>query len=320
MGATTVTIASARSWKRMGSLALRLAVVGAITFWLLRGADLGEMWAAVTGLSVAAIVGSFALGGFNVFFAGVRWQALMRAFGASPLPSLAVLVRVFLVGLFYNTFVPGAVGGDVVRGVVSRRHFETAAASYVVVALERMIGLSALGAVFLFGLIFGPRIVDAEAMASWIGALLGLGVIILVAAYLSGRLAKLWGRIPRVERRGELVLAFGLSLCGHATTILVFWLLADSISLDLGLRDFALVVPLALVAAVLPIAVAGVGPREAVLVGLLGLLDVSKADALAISFGYLAVLLGIAGVGGLLQLFGGGAALTSAGDEPAPAP
>ena len=63
---------------------------------------------------------------------------------------------------------------------------------------------------------------------------------------------------------------------------------------------------LGLVAAVVPLAVAGVGPREIALVGLLALVGVSRESALVLSLGYAAVLIALAGLGGLLQLFGGG--------------
>ena len=52
-------------------------------------------------------------------------------------------------GQFYNTFVPGAVGGDVIRACENL--LRGAAGTYVVVIAERLVGLGALGVIFAVG-------------------------------------------------------------------------------------------------------------------------------------------------------------------------
>src|ERR1700759_566422 len=82
----------------------------------------------------------------TVMFAGtLRWSLLLRAYGAETPPSLAYLFRLQLIGLFYN-MMPGAVGGDVLRGVVSRHAFgpDGMSAGLAVVLIERVFGLLAL--------------------------------------------------------------------------------------------------------------------------------------------------------------------------------
>ncbi len=302
---------------------MRVVVLGAIGVWLWRGADLSALADALRRVPPLTLAACFGLGLVNVVNAGYRWRLLMRAFGAAPLPSVRSLVRLMAVGLFYNTYVPGSVGGDVVRGVVSRRNFDTAAASYVVVALERLIGLSALGLVFLVGLATAPPLLDYRAVAPWIGGLVLLGVGILIAARASGRLAGWWGQIPRVSRATDLVVAFAVSIVGHSINILMFFMFARALGIGVSLATLAVVTPLAFVAAVLPLAIAGIGPREAALVGLLGMAGVEAAEALAMSLAYAAVLLAVAGIGGLLQLLGVGLKLdsdTSRSSEGAPPP
>ncbi len=299
------------AWRRWLPIALRIVVVGAIGWWLWRRADLAALGGAVRRLDLGTLVICLLLGLANLALAGVRWRFLMRAFGAEPLPSVGLLVRLTAVGLFYNTYVPGSVGGDVVRGVVSRRNFDTAAASYLVVVFERLIGLSALAIVFLVGVIVAPPLIDLGSVAPYIGGLVLLGVAVLLAARRSGRRAPRWGQIPRIHPNAGLWTAFGISFIGHALNVTIFWAFATALGLGVGLSTLMVVAPLAFVAAVVPLAIAGIGPREAALVGLLGLAGVGESEALALSLGYAAVLLVVAGVGGVLQLLGVGLSLGS---------
>lgn len=299
--------------RKHASLGLRIAVVAAIAGWLLRGDGAATVAKAVAGLPVVALLGAITLGFVASAVAGWRWRWLMHAFGAEPLPRTPTLVRLYLVGFFYNTFVPGSVGGDVVRGVVSRAHFDHKLASYAVVVLERVLGLSALGAVFMVALLAawlsgGSTAVDVAAYLPWVGGLLALGVLALIAARLSGRLAGWVALIPPVEKWSGVAIAAGLSVLVHLILLGAYFTLAGGLSLPLSVLDLAVVMPICLVASALPIAVASLGPREAATVALLGPLGVDPAQALALSLGYWLVVVAMAAVGGLLQLVGGTAA------------
>lgn len=72
-----------------------------------------------------------------------RWYLLVRALG---LPfSGRGLVRLGLVGYYYNSFLPGSVGGDVVKAYfIARGHPERRAAAVATVAADRLIGLFGL--------------------------------------------------------------------------------------------------------------------------------------------------------------------------------
>jgi uncharacterized membrane protein YbhN (UPF0104 family) len=228
----------------------------------------------------------------------------MRAFGADDLPSLLRLGRLFLIGLFYNTFVPGAVGGDLLRGVVTRRFFDRPAVSYVVVFLERLIGLTAMGIIFLAGLLLVPEVIDLRENAPWVGAFVALALVAVAIAAAGGRLERLRRQIPPVRPLG-LVWVFLISLIAHMTAITAMFLLANGMELPLSYAELVLVMPLAFTATALPINLLGIGGRELTLVTLLGMLDVAAEQALALSLGYGLVHNLWALLGGLLHLIQG---------------
>jgi uncharacterized membrane protein YbhN (UPF0104 family) len=80
-----------------------------------------------------------------------RWYILVRALG---LPfTFRNAVRLGLVGLFYNTFLPGSIGGDLVKAFfIAKGQPERKAAAVATVVADRMFGLFGL---ILFSAVMG---------------------------------------------------------------------------------------------------------------------------------------------------------------------
>lgn len=290
---------------------LRLLVVGSVGYWLYGQTDQEQLRSSLSrapgAITIAALMGCT-----NLAIASVRWRLLMKAFDAKRLPGLAPLFKLNLVGHFYNIFVPGAVGGDIGRGYVARRCFDDKITSYFVVVSERLVGLTALGLIFGAGVLFGPRLPGISDTGLWAIVLVGISVF-LVAIYLAGdRLRRWWSIFPRITRPSHIFAAGGLSLLSHGITIMVFGVLSLSLGVDLSISTLIVVVPVALVASIVPIAIAGIGPREAALVGLLPAMAIaSSQDALALSLSFALSHWLLAALGGCLQLVVGDTLLAS---------
>lgn len=291
---------------------VRVVVVIIIGWWLYTNTDLNNLVEAIKRIDVLIFLAALGLVGVNMGLAAFRWRALMQAFGAQGIPDWPVLLRLILIGQFYNTFVPGSVGGDVVRAYVARTCFEDATSSFAVVISDRIVGLSALAMILLLGLIIGPPLVDFSTIMPWLLAIIGIGIVLGFSGFASTRIKTIWARIPTISEPRGVVVAGGLSGCAHGCTILAFALLSSTLNINLGLTDLLLIVPLALIAGVIPLAIAGIGPREAALVGLLGLLGIAQDEALALSLCFASTILLVGLLGGLLQLTHGYDGLPSA--------
>jgi hypothetical protein len=297
-------------------LVARIAIVGALVAWFVSSADLTAFATAFASIPWWSFAAAAAFGVVINVFGGVRWRVTMSAFGPRDLPSTATAVRLYFVGLFYNTFIPGSVGGDLLRGVVSRRCFDTAAASYLVVLLERMIGFTGMGLVFLVGLAVGPDIIDPREHLPWLIALLGLGLAVAALALASGRLARYVRQLPPVKRPSRLAWALGLTLVSHLLGVTKMYCLVLGMGLPVSYAALVLIMPVAFTAAFIPLNVLGIGTREVTLVALLALMEIAPEQAIALSLGYGAVALAMAATGGVVQLVGGRLAL----ERPAPPP
>jgi len=294
-------------------LALRLLGTAAGLAWIALTVDLGKGTDALARIPAHVFVLASALVAANVVAGAARWRVLMRAYGATRIPGLPRLVFLYFVAFFYNNYLPGAVAGDVGRGVITHEAFEGegATGALAVVFVERVQGLFALFALLAVGLVVAGGAIDSTALWWW--TVLGCaGSCALVAAiplgrrlapFLPGPLAKIAGKLPRLHDRGAFVLALLLSVATQALIALAGWrLLAALGPIDLGAS--LLVVPLAAATTFLPITVGGAGAREAVYVALCGsLFAMPEADALAASIGLWAAHLAVGALGGIAQLF-----------------
>ena len=274
--------------------------------------DLGDARTALGKIPYATFAAAIALVATNVVVGAVRWRVLMRAYGATAIPGLPRLVYLYFVAFFYNNYLPGAVAGDVGRGVVTREAFgdQGAASALAVVLVERALGLFALFALLAIGLATAGDAIDTRDLWWWT-ALGCAGSCVLVAGiagarrlapYLPQVLAKPAARLPTLRDRGAFAVAALLSLVTQALIAGAGWLLLAALA-PIDLAASLLVVPLAAATTFLPITVGGAGAREAVYVALCGrLFGMPEADALAASLGLWLAHLLVGGAGGLAQL------------------
>jgi uncharacterized membrane protein YbhN (UPF0104 family) len=274
--------------------------------------DLGAARAAFARIPVATFAAAVALVAGNVVVGALRWRVLMRAYGATQIPNLPRLVYLYFVAFFYNNYLPGAVAGDVGRGVVTRDAFaaEGATGALAVVLVERALGLLGLFALLALGLATAGGAIDTSDL--WLWTVLGCaGSVVLVvgiaaARRIAPRLPAFVGthaaRLPELVDTGAFAWAAVLSVGTQALIAAAGWVLLAALA-PIGPGASLLVVPLAAATTFLPITVGGAGAREAVYVALCGrLFGMPEADALAASLGLWLAHLVVGAGGGLVPL------------------
>jgi uncharacterized protein (TIRG00374 family) len=254
------------------------------------------------------LVAGILIAGIENFLGVVRWRIFLRMLGIQ-IPFWKS-VQVCMVALFCNTFMLGAVGGDLVRaGYLIRRGFGKTE-SLLSVVMDRVSGLGAL-IVYTVALtawnyewLMQSHVVVklfAFVIAYQFGTLALIGASLYFAARgLTDRPPK-WAPFPEFVRkfgagyaklahdwRGSLRAA-GLSLIMLVGYFSVFWCTARAFGLGISFVDLSTLIPVVDVISALPITFGGLGMRESTFVLLLGqLANVPQATAFSISLvGYL---------------------------------
>ena len=261
---------------------------------------------------------------------GYRWRTLVRSQGL-PI-SVGRASELFLVGTFFNQFLPTGIGGDVVRVLMVARDGLGRVRAANTVIVDRALGLLPQ---FALGLVavaaarqHATTTVAMTLVASGMAGVIGL-IVLFRADVWGPYAARLWGvdriwRRPSVSRfadsfrqydSGALVtatawgVAFAFLQVGSNAT------LGRSLGItQMNLLDWAIFVPLVALSTLLP-SIGGWGVREVLYVGLLGQLSppVSQVDATALSIMIGGLNLLVAAAGGVLLALGTSAGLPSFG-------
>ncbi|NDE76852.1 MAG: TIGR00374 family protein, partial [Proteobacteria bacterium] len=130
--------------RKVGSALVRplvsIALLGAL-FWRLGG---GDIWRTVTDADPLATGLAILLTIAAVIVSAWKWQLLLRAVDQDV--SLFRLSDAYLVGLFFNNFLPSNIGGDVARAHAIGRHTGRLGVVVASIAGERLLAGLALGA------------------------------------------------------------------------------------------------------------------------------------------------------------------------------
>lgn len=234
---------------------------------------------------------------FQMVISTFRWQRIVYLLThKTEHPPLGQLCNLNFISAFFNSCLPGTIGGDVVRAMLlksERLPLSTCAHSVIIDRLMAVVGIFAMVVLSL----------------PWLGRLLPLPVPLLVAlsiiACIIGllflRKAPAWLRklpdSPMVrmtasltESMGRIVFApmdflimLAQAIAAHACFCLSAYLLGLSLGVPFGLWDAMLLVPPVLLMMLLPISVGGWGVREVSMVGMLALIHIPKEAALTIS-------------------------------------
>jgi uncharacterized membrane protein YbhN (UPF0104 family) len=307
--ATSDASASAASGRKALIVGLKLAVTSGALVFALSHVSLADFEGAAQRLSGARIALAAALTLGNLGVSAVRWRVLLAAFGAARPPGVGFLWRAQLVGHFYNTFVPGNVGGDVIRAHATRTAFDSPLGAYMVVGLERFFGLAGLFSVGALGLLVWP--LAGVMRPDLLGALALVTALVIgvtpiagrtLGKFLPGRLGRWVTSLPVVARPAWLGVAFLLSFATQTLVAVTGHVLMGGIAPSVTATQSLVLVPLAMIATYVPFSVAGLGVREAAFTFLFAKVGVSGADATMGSLAFMGVYMLVAALGGLLHV------------------
>lgn len=261
-----------------------------------------------------------------------RWFILVRAQGL-PFAYRSAL-RLGLVGIFFNTFLPGSVGGDFYKAAAIAGQQSRRTVAVATVIADRLLGLWALiwftailGCIFwasgnpylteninLQTIVRGAVLVVIVSTSSWL--LLGLlperratrfaGRLQSVPK-LGGPLAELWRAVWMYRQRSRAVLAaMGLSWISQTGFVLAFHFASRTFQTEGGVGSFVqhfVVVPVGLVVQAVFPAPGGVGGGEYGFGKLYTLLGCPESNGVLMSLAQRVVMLLLGATGFLVYLW-----------------
>lgn len=262
-------------WKQ----GLQILVTLGLLIWSLAKLDWPRVLHTLALAQPAWIVAGMAIYLVSLSVSALRWRAILRSL-ERPVP-LLLLVNLNWVGAFFNQVLPGAVSGDAVRALYSRRHTCSLPLAAAAVFGERLLGLGMLLALALFTfLILGEPQAGIPSLGPLL-SFLALGYLAGMGALLKLPFARLTGRTAFVrDKLQELRQALGsvfhrgpnffwvliLSLLIQILSVVMFWSVSRALALHLDQVALWVIWPVVSLLTVLPISFGGWGLREGLMV------------------------------------------------------
>lgn len=239
---------------------------------------------------------AFALYTTGQVVSALRWRALAHGIGFGT--GVVACVRIYFIGMFFGLAIPSTLGADGARTLYLGREEPGQARALSSVVFDRWVGLVTLVAVAVGALLLGP---SGDLPEGLVGAIVGIGALLLVGWWIAPRLARLLPDGARVRQliehdmapyfrdRRLLLQAIGLSLLVHGIQIATQKILTDALGLEVPLGFIAIYHPLVVLASAAPITIGGFGLREAAYAYLLPHVGIAPDDAIALALLWWAV-------------------------------
>jgi glycosyltransferase 2 family protein len=248
---------------------LRLLISSAALVYVLSKADLNSVKDLLIQSNIILVLLALVCFVFSKIVSAYRLNAFFTASGVSI--SDSINLKLYLLGMFYNLFLPGGIGGDGYKVYWLRRKFSTPVKeSLLAILFDRFTGLFAL---FILCLVFGIFMKQNYIHVYWIVSAIAVGFLML---YL---IVYRWFRRFLAVLNSTNLQSFIVQGSQVICAILILLSLGHSNQLLLYLFVFLL----SSVAAAIPVSIGGIGIREATFLYAARILQLDLATSLSLS-------------------------------------
>ena len=307
---------------RLG-LALKFAFsLSIIAFLLIKKVPVRDIGQAVRGVDAFWLVLSFSLHALGLLISARRWQILIHAQGDRV--SLGFLAQSYLVGSFFNLFLPTRFGGDIVRIWDGSRCSQSLLKSSAIVLVERLTGIIVL-LVFALSASLLRMDMTQQYPIIWVALAAGAaGIIFIFVSFLPfsasliekipdrGYLIKAKAKILEFrsivlvyrEKKAAFLQAMFWAFLLQVNVIFHYFLVGIALHATIPLIDYFIFMPIVLLVLTIPVTISGLGLREMLYIEIFKLYG--HPNALAFSFSLIAdiaftLIIGLAG--GIIYVF-----------------
>ena len=301
-----MTKASSTIKSKILKTAVQLLFTVAALFIVQRKTDVNRLSSLIQHAHFGYLLGSILFFNISKIVNAVRLNRFFKAIGLRL--SAWYNLKLYYLGMFYNLFLPGGIGGDGYKIYVLKKNHGLAVINiFSAVFWDRVSGIFAL--IFLSALL----IIPSSFAALYPGEMLWIWVIIAVSYPLSLLLTWLFYRqfMPVF-----LITAFE-SLLVQATQVISAWFILMAMSATSHQIDYLAIFLISSVATILPLTIGGAGAREVTFfyaLNHLGL-DVNTGVALSLIFFVISAISSLVGILSRIRHEKSGEALPAAGEK-----
>ncbi|MCK5833296.1 flippase-like domain-containing protein [bacterium] len=301
-------------------LALKVGVSAALLYYLITRIDLEGFITAGREFPLWTMLPLTLVFIATIFIGSLRWKVFLGSHGIRQ--SVMKGVQLYMIGYFFNNFLPSGVGGDVVRGYCAGKECKRIPVVYASIAAERLSGLLGTLAISLLFLPIVRPPAPLPVLVLGLNVLFWVGTIVFIFLNLEDFLRKVLNKLPfgigakigdfveavRFFRKDTkaLIQGFLLSIIYQGSLITFVFLIAIIAGVEkIPCTAYYVFVPLIWIIALIPISLNALGVREASFSYFFSLWGASEAQGLLVSLLFFgtSVICGI--IGGIIWAVSG---------------
>lgn len=244
---------------------------------------------------------AFSLHFIGILVSVVRWNILLKAVGIHA--KFKDLFILYWISLFYNIFLPGSIGGDVVRIYDLSKFTGNLNGSIASVVMDRLLGMIVLMMIAVAAVLAGVHLVFSQSLVLLVVLFLAGFAFILALLLLPNLRNTLSSLIPAKimmllqKKMTQMLDTFSLyrnsprvllvsvlwSFILQLNVIFYYYLIGKSLGVSLHFFYYCIAIPVAQVITLIPISLGGTGLREITFIGLFHQFKVSAESAFSLS-------------------------------------
>ncbi len=274
--------------RNIAILLLKISVSSLALWAVLRKTDASHILQLLLQIGPLTILGIVCLYLCSQVLSTFRWRALLfEDFGFKRLFSL------YMIGAFFNSFMPGVIGGDAVKAYYLNKDAKKLSLTLASIFMDRYTGFVAL---ITIGILAFPmaRQYFAGTAYQWLMPSIFISFVIGSLLFFGLQIGRQFRRIGEIYRyfaklrRHYRVIGKALALSFLIQILNILMVIMLSIRLDASIPFLSLFVflPIVITITTLPISISGLGVREGAFVILLGLIGVKAEVATSLSLAF----------------------------------
>ena len=306
-------------------LLVKIALSAGLVWYAFHRIDFSSAWATLLSIPLTALLAAIVLHVIQFGLGAYRLKELLHQQGQRF--RVAAALDACLVGAFFSQTFISFVGGDAMRIWRMIRAQVPGPIATQAVLLDRLSGFGGVVAVVLVTIPFLVPMLKSVEME--------IGLLLIALAVLGGIFSVfVLRRLPERMTEGRVVGAlfrfaslgldiarsgrgavyvFGLAVLIQVANVLILYILARGLSINITLTHCFIFMPTVLFLSMLPISVAGWGVREGAMVAALAVIGVPSHQSLALSICFGLSLIFVSLPGGVIWFVSRGKTLPAAG-------
>lgn len=227
---------------------LKLAITVAALWYVIARLDLQEVLGTIAQVNFLYLAGALLLFVLSKIISSLRLNSYLASTGIHI--SQWSHMKLYLLGMYYNLFLPGGIGGDGYKIYLLNKNYDVSTRKiFWAVLMDRVIGVVALFCMAVVLFFFVPGM---EKYAGYLWVLIPLSVLVSYVIF-----RRFFPYLLRVFWTGNL-----LSLVVQILQLLSALLILFSLKVQLDLEGYLFVFLISSMVAVLPLTIGGIGSRE----------------------------------------------------------